>query len=544
MNEESFKYLRHRLRTSINHISGYCEILQEEVQEAGHTELLYELKKIYSEAEIMKGIMGSCFEPGACDIEQFSPAFLGDELSKPMERIRAYTDKIKKQLEELSLADLELDLEKIISAVRVIQEAIQKSGTESGKEVQPLRKKDEARPEFISRKKFSTPNGGSILILDDDELTKDMTARYLRRQGYKIFTESSEDKAWALAAKGEARIDLIILNLMIKNSAGLAVLHYLKNRKETALIPVLVMSSTDDMDSIVKSIESGADDYLSKNFDPLLLKTRISACLERKKLRDKEQKYINEIIRSQAVLAGELSDAAAYVRSLLPDKLDGPVASDWVFIPSAQLGGDSFGYHWIDDENLAIYLLDVSGHGIGAALLSVSVTSMLNSESLGETDALEPSDVLETLNEVFQMEEHNNMYFSIWYGIYNISSKILRYASAGAPTAVLLSQNGSGVELASLFAEGILIGIEEEAAYETKSFRIDRPSRLFVFSDGLFEVSAPGGKMLDYNDFLTILTESSSMGCFNAEEIVKNIKKFTKAGKFEDDISLLEFSLG
>ena len=92
----------------------------------------------------------------------------------------------------------------------------------------------------------------------------------------------------------------------------------------------------------------------------------------KEQLHEQEQETYQALKESQAHLAAELAEAADYVISLLPDPLDGEVTTEWKFIPSTQLGGDSFGYHWLDDDNLAMYLLDVCGHGVGAALLSIS----------------------------------------------------------------------------------------------------------------------------------------------------------------------------
>ena len=111
--------------------------------------------------------------------------------------------------------------------------------------------------------------------------------------------------------------------------------------------------------------------------------------------------------------------------------------AQWRFQPSAELGGDIFGYHWINADRLAIYLLDVSGHGVGAALLSVSVFNVLRTQSLQGTDFGDPAAVLKQLNRVFPMERQNNLIFTIWYGVFERSTRRLTYASGGHPPAVL-----------------------------------------------------------------------------------------------------------
>jgi sigma-B regulation protein RsbU (phosphoserine phosphatase) len=95
------------------------------------------------------------------------------------------------------------------------------------------------------------------------------------------------------------------------------------------------------------------------------------------------------------------------------------------FIPSTQLGGDAFGYRWLDQDHLALYLPDVCGHGVGAALLSVSVLNILRSERKCAADLRDPGVVLEMLNDAFPMERHNGQYFTIWYGVHDRRTRTL-----------------------------------------------------------------------------------------------------------------------
>ena len=147
-----------------------------------------------------------------------------------------------------------------------------------------------------------------------------------------------------------------------------------------------------------------------------------------------------EIEQSRAALAvaydrleAELAEAAAYVRSILPAPMTSPFAADWRFVPSARLGGDSFGYHWVDAQHFAMYLLDVCGHGVGASLLSIGVLNALRTGSLANVDFRDPSQVLAALNAVYQMERHNDLYFTIWYGVYQPAARSLEFAGAGHP---------------------------------------------------------------------------------------------------------------
>ena len=132
--------------------------------------------------------------------------------------------------------------------------------------------------------------------------------------------------------------------------------------------------------------------------------------------------------RANDRMAADLQGAASYVRSALPPRLDadqGWVVTDWTFIASAELGGDFFGYHWIDDDHFAIYLLDVCGHGVGPAMLSMSAHNALRQKTLPDTDFRRPGEVLKALNRAFPMAKNQNKFFTIWYGVYDTRTRRL-----------------------------------------------------------------------------------------------------------------------
>ncbi len=143
-------------------------------------------------------------------------------------------------------------------------------------------------------------------------------------------------------------------------------------------------------------------------------------------------------------LAAELDSAAAYMASIMPAGLVGKVRVSSRYLPARALGGDSFHYTWIDDDHLLVYLTDVSGHGIEPALLSVSVHNLLRSGTIGIETLLTPNAALEELNRLFQMDQQGEHYFTMWYGVYQASTRSLRYASAGAPPAYAFTRDREG----------------------------------------------------------------------------------------------------
>ena len=169
-----------------------------------------------------------------------------------------------------------------------------------------------------------------------------------------------------------------------------------------------------------------------------------------------------ELQRTQKRLSEELTEATNYIFSILPEPRNAAPRTQWLLVPSTELGGDSFGYHDIDVDHIAFYLLDVCGHGVGASLLSVTAINVLRSAALPNTDFRDPGAVLSSLNDAFPMERQNNMYFTIWYGVYQRSSGALRYASAGHPASVLCKK---GAEVLTLSTPGIAIGMMPEMSY-------------------------------------------------------------------------------
>ena len=148
-------------------------------------------------------------------------------------------------------------------------------------------------------------------------------------------------------------------------------------------------------------------------------------------------------------LAAELSSAAHYVTSVLPGGLSGKVEAVSRYLPAATLGGDSFDYRWLDDDHLLVYIIDVSGHGIRPALLSMSVHNLIRSGSLPASVLIHPDLTLGKLNSLFRMEEQGDSYFTVWYGVYQPSTRTLRYAGAGHPPALALDHSNTVSRLSS-----------------------------------------------------------------------------------------------
>jgi sigma-B regulation protein RsbU (phosphoserine phosphatase) len=160
--------------------------------------------------------------------------------------------------------------------------------------------------------------------------------------------------------------------------------------------------------------------------------------------------------------------------------------TEWMLEPSARLGGDAFGYGPLDDHMFALYLIDVSGHGVSAAMLSVSVMNVLRERALPATDFKVPELVLSALNAMFQMDRHDDRYFTIWYGVYDSLDRMLTYATGGHHAGSLVPVERDHAQ--TLKTSGPPIGAIADARFDAARTRVPAGSALYLFSDGVFEV--------------------------------------------------------
>ena len=276
-----------------------------------------------------------------------------------------------------------------------------------------------------------------VVLLVDDQAIVGHAVRQMLAPENDIQLHFCQEPLKAIAMANEIKPTVILQDLVMPEIDGLTLLKYFRANTATHEIPMIVLSSKEEAETKAQAFALGANDYLVKLPDRIELVARI---------RHHSRGYIAQLQRNEAYrklaeserqLAEEVAEAAKYVRSLLPKTIkDGPVRIDWRFVPSTQLGGDAFGYHWLDKQRLAVYLLDVSGHGVGASLLAVSVLQVLSHQALPQTDFADPAAVMRGLNPIFEMGRHGGKFFTIWYGVYDSATRRLTFSGGGHPPAL------------------------------------------------------------------------------------------------------------
>jgi sigma-B regulation protein RsbU (phosphoserine phosphatase) len=389
-----------------------------------------------------------------------------------------------------------------------------------------------------------TPHKLTVLLVDDQNVIGEAVRQMLAREP-DIRFHYCQHAASALDIALRVRPTVILLDLIMPEIDGLTLVRELRARAGTREIPIIVLSVQEEPLLKAKAFVLGANDYVVKFPDRLELAARI---------RHHSKGYIrllelNEahdaLLKSQQQLATEMSRAAHYVRSLLPEKLtEGVIRTDWRFIPSAQLGGDSFGYQWLDPDHFAFFLLDVSGHGIGSALLSVSALNALRLQALPETDFRVPSQVLASLNNGFQMDEHDGMFLTIWYGVYHKPTRRIDYAGSGHPPGLLV--HGSSADRAALFvlqSQSPLIGTAPDLTYQSGSITLDTFAKLYLYSNGACKIEKTDGTMWPFGQFVDFMRRglcepgNSSL----MDRLIAHTRSLQGRHEFADDFSIVDF---
>jgi len=303
---ESVAELRHELRTPLNLIIGYSEMLVEDATDAARRDAL--ARTLAAGRDILERI-NAAVPPTRGEMSEAEFATLRDALREPQGRIVAATAEL---LASLTPGDPDPQFERDVRRIRSSAERL--LTVELPRAVDRSRLTTTGHHPPSPEQPAPAPAGTAsarILVVDDLEDNRAVLERRLTRQGYHVVCAAGGHAALAAAAREP--FDLVLLDVMMPDLDGLSVLERLKAAAATRDVPVIMISALDDVSSVVRCIEAGAEDYLSKPFDPVLLRARVGACLEKKRLRDAELEYLRQVDRvieaATAVEAGRYESA-------------------------------------------------------------------------------------------------------------------------------------------------------------------------------------------------------------------------------------------
>lgn len=385
--------------------------------------------------------------------------------------------------------------------------------------------------------------GVTVLLVDDQPLIGEAVRRLLAGEPDLTF-HYCKDPTHALETAETVRPTIILQDLVMPDVEGLELVRRYRANGPTAEVPIVVLSTKEEPVTKAEAFALGANDYIVKLPDRLELLARI---------RHHSRGYIHQLQRdaayraleeSEKALARDVAEAAKYVRSLLPRKIpQGAVRADWRFIPSAALGGDTFGYHMLDEHRFAFYLIDVVGHGVGAALLSVSVLNAIRSQTLPETDFADPGQVLQALNRRFEMSQQGDKYFTAWYGVFDSVSRRLDYSGGGHPPALLVHDAAPAAEKVEMLkAGGPMVGAFDDVTFAVESCQVPPGSRIYLYSDGVFEITRTDGSMWPFEAFVERMAVPSEPDHPPMDRLIAEIATLSGKEGFDDDFSIIELT--
>jgi len=397
-----------------------------------------------------------------------------------------------------------------------------------------------------------------ILLADDDSVTRRVLCALLRNQGHEVAEAPDGERGWQLVQ--ETDISFVVSDWMMPGLAGVDLCRRIRAAGLNRYIYVILCTSRGERSDLIEGMDAGADDFLVKpvQADELRVKVRAGERVLRLQQglaeKNRELARINTQLQSSHKLIEDDLKAAAWMQQTLlpPPALEANgLRCHWRFEPSGYVAGDIFNFFEMNDGQVGFYLLDVSGHGVPAAMLSVTLSMVLTPDmtrgsplkrlnpQTQQPEVLRPDAVIRDLNMRFQSKDER--YFTMIYGLIDPASSTLTLAQAGHPGPILIGNHG---ELRTLGTGGMPVGLWKDIDFDCFELPISPGDRLLLYSDGVTECLNPGGeafgenRLLDYLSARTMEPMDELLG-----GILKELGKWRVHPESADDISLLAIDI-
>jgi sigma-B regulation protein RsbU (phosphoserine phosphatase) len=378
----------------------------------------------------------------------------------------------------------------------------------------------------------------TLLVVDDDEANRAMLGRRLAREGYtRVLTAA--DGAEALTVLRARAIDLVLLDIMMPGLDGYQVLEAMRADERLRHVPVIVISALDRLDSVVRCIELGAEDYLAKPINAVLLRARVGASLEKKRLRD-------EITATRDRLERELRAARAMQLGMLPSTSPAPTAERPVEVfaslqPAREVGGDLYDFFWRDARAFCFVIGDVAGKGAAAALCLARTRTLIRQGARVASSTLE--EVAAMANVELAIGSGAVTFVTAVIGMLDAPSGTLRVCNAGHPAPYLIDAGGA-VSRLDTGTPQLPLGIEETTRY-TAVDRVLAPGQtLFLYTDGIVDAKRDDGVRFGEARLADAL---SGLAGASAEATVATaldaVGKFVRGAPPGDDVAVMAIRL-
>jgi len=378
----------------------------------------------------------------------------------------------------------------------------------------------------------------ALLVVDDNEDNRYTLTQRLKRLGYENVATAVDGRD-ALSRLRQELYDLVLLDVMMPELNGYEVLEQMKADECLRDLPVIMISALDQLDSVIRCIELGAEDYLPKPFNPTLLRARVGASLEKKRLRD-------EVRASLKRLEQELDAARRLQLGMLPSEfpkwsVETPVRVHALMEPAREVGGDLYDFFFAPQGVFCFLVADVSGKGAPAAMFMARTRSLVRLaielfRDLGAQTS--PQDIAEAVNRELCQDNRERMFVTMFLGFLDTTTGALAYINAGHPAPYLLRAAGDierveGKPLAPL-------GVRGGTAYEGRTVALQSGDAVFVCTDGVAEAMNSSDELFGDSRLVADLraVRIAAPGAI-VQSVKEHIDRFTGAAQKADDVTML-----
>jgi len=380
--------------------------------------------------------------------------------------------------------------------------------------------------------------GPRLLVVDDNEDNRYTLIMRLEIEGYSNIA-IAEDGEQALTLLASQEFDLVLLDVMMPKVDGYQVLQQLKADGRLHNIPVIMISALNEIDSVVRCVELGAGDYLSKPFNPVLLKARVGASLEKKRLRD-------EVRAHSARMEEELEAARQLQMSMVPTTFPQSTARRPIEIfammePAREVGGDLYDFYDIDDGTLCFFIGDVSGKGVPAALFMARTKNVIRLVSRllrgAEGSAPTPADIVTVVNRELCQDNVGMMFVTLFFGMLDPQTGDLRFTNAGHNPPYHLNGNGPTPVTS---CKGRPLGVRNNSAYETGRLTLAPGEAIYLYTDGVTEAANRKDKLFTEERLEAVLrVDAGHPTKAIIEAVAAAVRSFADGAPQADDITAL-----
>jgi sigma-B regulation protein RsbU (phosphoserine phosphatase) len=399
-----------------------------------------------------------------------------------------------------------------------------------------------------------------VLIVDDSRLQRKILRALLRRWGY-IVTEA-ESGIVALELCRSQNFDLVLSDWMMPEMLGPEFCAQFRQLKRESYGYFLLLTSKSDVSEIAQGLDAGADDFLTKPVNAEELRARLTAgeriLAMQEELVAKNHlitKTLTEISHLYDSLDRDLIEARKLQQSLVKERFRrfGPSQVSLLLRPAGHVGGDLVGFFPINATRLAVFSIDVSGHGVTSALMTARLAGYLSSgsaeqnialteESVGANSAHSPDKIAALLNHLLLTEMQTENYFTMVFADIDLVTGAVAFVQAGHPHPAIQRADG---QIEYIGNGGPPIGLIEDIGYETVFAKLETGDRLLLISDGITECPDPDGTLLDTDGFSELLQKNAKIsGTSFMETLIWDLTAYAEDADFPDDVSAALFEFG